>query len=362
MNRQESELWQLVVECNAKQQDSYNCGVFLHAGAPSGSGAAAAQVSAPATADSAVAGPSSMDSSQEVEDSSAMANEDDSGHALLSPHSPQLSQSPPFQFSPENSPTQSQPAPATAPARRSIVSPLSIMEGAAGQAPAPTPVTPVAQPDTQQTSTNRRHPRTSSSANPSREGTVFQGLEGSMVRIQEMQAKSILACHRQLREHNLQMVQMTKGFTEFVASNREIATGMGRITTAITQLCAKMDQHEHIRRRDARVQNWAITRLAAATALLYRRGANMEKCLTQNTAEVTRGMARITSAMETLIISNTVVNPALDVAEAGDSSSRSSPASAVSQPRRSSRRSAEAAGHAEGGEPHPSGSAKRSRK
>ncbi|XP_078543796.1 sodium-dependent neutral amino acid transporter B(0)AT1-like isoform X7 [Lissotriton helveticus] len=155
-------------------------------GAPSGGGAAATQAPAPAPSASAVAVPSTSVPTQEEDNSSALGNEEDTGHSLTFPHSPRLSlfQTPPLQFSPENSPPQSHPAPATSPARRIIVAPLNIMEGAAGQAPAQNPVTPVSPQHTQQGSRNPRRPRASSSPLPAQEGRVFLGLEGSMVRIQ----------------------------------------------------------------------------------------------------------------------------------------------------------------------------------
>ncbi|XP_078502944.1 uncharacterized protein LOC144761466 [Lissotriton helveticus] len=260
-------------------------------GAPSGGGAA----SAPAPTASAAVASTSAAAQEEEDNSCALANEEDTGHSLTTPHSPRLSQSqsPSLVFSPDNTPPQSHPAPATSPARRRIVAPLVIMEGAAGQAPAQDPVTPATPEHTQQGSRIPRRPRATSSPIPAPGGSVFAGLETSMVTIQRMQAKSILACHRQLRLHNLQMGEMTQGFKTFVDSNKDIATSIGRMTTAITQLCTRLDDHELSRRRDARVTNRSLTRLAAATAQSCQRGANMEASLTQSMSEVTRGMGRV---------------------------------------------------------------------
>ncbi|XP_078539525.1 uncharacterized protein LOC144824263 [Lissotriton helveticus] len=172
-------------------------------GAPSGGGAA----SAPAPTASAAVASTSAAAQEEEDNSCALANEEDTGHSLTTPHSPRLSQSqsPSLVFSPDNTPPQSHPAPATSPARRRIVAPLVIMEGAAGQAPAQDPVTPATPEHTQQGSRIPRRPRATSSPIPAPGGSVFAGLETSMVTIQRMQAKSILACHRQSRLHNLQM-------------------------------------------------------------------------------------------------------------------------------------------------------------
>ncbi|XP_078535012.1 uncharacterized protein LOC144821654 [Lissotriton helveticus] len=98
-------------------------------GAPSGGGAA----SAPAPTASAAVASTSAAAQEEEDNSCALANEEDTGHSLTTPHSPRLSQSqsPSLVFSPDNTPPQSHPAPATSPARRRIVAPLVIMEGAA---------------------------------------------------------------------------------------------------------------------------------------------------------------------------------------------------------------------------------------
>ncbi|XP_078496115.1 uncharacterized protein LOC144829071 [Lissotriton helveticus] len=328
-------------------------------GAPSGGQTLPKEAAAPST--TALAGPSTSQAAEEEEENTiGLDIEGDLEIDFDALHSPQMQSTPSLQFSPENSPTRELFPPTPAPA---TVAPVHPVLGAGAQAPASTTPPPVAPQPTQQAgSSSTRRRAIPTTADPAREASVFRGLEGNMVKIQRQQAKSIMACQRQLLQHNLQMGEMVKGFQAFVASNKEAVAGLGRLTTAITQLCGRMEEQEVVRRRDARVQNRSLSRLAAATAQLCQRGANMESSLAQNTAELTRGMARITTAMEALIISNTAANPALDLGDAGDSSSRSSPASAASEPRRSTRRSADAAGHSEGGEGHHSGAAKRSKK
>ncbi|XP_078512135.1 uncharacterized protein LOC144827347 [Lissotriton helveticus] len=335
-------------------------------GAPSAKQGTSTPGTAAAREESEEAGPSHEQPSQDEEDTSGIAQEEETGLTPDLPHSPHLSQSPALVFSPETSPVMQQAAPATPPARRRLVATLPLMEAALDQAEQTPPMPHAAPQANTDEDTMPRRRRMHSTAGGTGEGTVFRGLEGSMVRIQRMQGRSIQACHRQFRALNQTVGEMGKGITDIANCSRDMVKSndnlVAGITSAITQLCDKMDHIENTRRRDTRATNRALNRLATATAQLCRRGNNMQESLTQNTAEVTRGIAKITSALEAMMISNAAHNPALDVAEGEDSSSRSSLGSAVVPARRGRRRTAEPSSLEEGSGDTPSVSGKRQRK
>ncbi|XP_078542242.1 uncharacterized protein LOC144827957 [Lissotriton helveticus] len=260
-------------------------------GAPSAKQGTSTPGTAAAREESEEAGPSHEQPSQDEEDTSGIAQEEETGLTPDLPHSPHLSQSPALVFSPETSPVMQQAAPATPPARRRLVATLPLMEAALDQAEQTPPMPHAAPQANTDEDTMPRRRRMHSTAGGTGEGTVFRGLEGSMVRIQRMQGRSIQACHRQFRALNQTVGEMGKGITDIANCSRDMVKSndnlVAGITSAITQLCDKMDHIENTRRRDTRATNRALNRLATATAQLCRRGNNMQESLTQNTAERT---------------------------------------------------------------------------
>ncbi|XP_078503679.1 uncharacterized protein LOC144762383 [Lissotriton helveticus] len=187
-------------------------------GAPSGGQTLPKEAAAPST--TALAGPSTSQAAEEEEENTiGLDIEGDLEIDFDAPHSPQMQSTPSLQFSPENSPTRELFPPTPAPA---TVAPVHPVLGAGAQAPASTTPPPVAPQPTQQAgSSSTRRRAIPTTADPAREASVFRGLEGNMVKIQRQQAKSIMACQRQLLQHNLQMGEMVKGFQAFVDSNKE---------------------------------------------------------------------------------------------------------------------------------------------
>ncbi|XP_078504029.1 uncharacterized protein LOC144762665 [Lissotriton helveticus] len=103
-------------------------------GAPSAKQGTSTPGTAAAREESEEAGPSHVQPSQDEEDTSGIAQEEETGLTPDLPHSPHLSQSPALVFSPETSPVMQQAAPATPPARRRLVATLPLMEAALDQA------------------------------------------------------------------------------------------------------------------------------------------------------------------------------------------------------------------------------------
>ncbi|XP_078515298.1 uncharacterized protein LOC144774156 [Lissotriton helveticus] len=103
-------------------------------GAPSAKQGTSTPGTAAAREESEEAGPSHEQPSQDEEDTSGIAQEEETGLTPDLPHSPHLSQSPALVFSPETSPVMQQAAPATPPARRRLVATLPLMEAALDQA------------------------------------------------------------------------------------------------------------------------------------------------------------------------------------------------------------------------------------
>ncbi|XP_078518937.1 uncharacterized protein LOC144784128 [Lissotriton helveticus] len=205
-------------------------------GATSGSRPTETEGTAPAREESEEAGPSQVQASQEEDDTTGISHEDERVQTPEFPHSPHLSQSPPLVFSPQTSPSLFLSAPATPPARRRVVAPLPVMEAAEGEAQLTVYVSPAALQSTNEPVTLRRRQRRPSSAGGRGDGTVFRGLEGSMVRIQQMQGKSIQACHRQFRILNKQIEDTGKGIRDIVESNKEVAKTNADISEGMQQM------------------------------------------------------------------------------------------------------------------------------
>ncbi|XP_078542320.1 uncharacterized protein LOC144828057 [Lissotriton helveticus] len=209
-------------------------------GAPSGGQTLPKEAAAPST--TALAGPSTSQAAEEEEENTiGLDIEGDLEIDFDAPHSPQMQSTPSLQFSPENSPTRELFPPTPAPA---TVAPVHPVLGAGAQAPASTTPPPVAPQPTQQAgSSSTRRRAIPTTADPAREASVFRGLEGNMVKIQRQQAKSIMACQRQLLQHNLQMGEMVKGFQAFVDSNKEaVADGLAPPPICEPKTCSEYQQ------------------------------------------------------------------------------------------------------------------------
>ncbi|XP_078496514.1 uncharacterized protein LOC144752465 [Lissotriton helveticus] len=213
--------------------------------------------------------------------------------------SPIPSQSPLLVSSPEMPASLELVTPVAHPSRRHVVSPLLQMEigaeemvGVESHDLSEADITATLQPGTEPVPpTTRRRTVQGRGAGARGEGSsVFQGLEGSMVRIQRMQGKGIMACQRQMRNMNINIQDIGKGIQELVEVNKCMATG-------IQQLCTKLDSEIAARRRDkqrAQRAEKSLHRLATATSLLCRRSINSQEVLTNNTNQLTRGIAGMT--------------------------------------------------------------------
>ncbi|XP_078496392.1 uncharacterized protein LOC144752258 isoform X1 [Lissotriton helveticus] len=129
---------------------------------------------------------------------------------------------------------------------------------------------------------------------------VFAGLETTMVKIQRMQAKGIMAVHRQVRTLNsrmsnidrgicsmaLGMKSMGKGMESMGKGMKSMGKGMESMAEGVRDMGVRMgslcdmlerDQTERRRNRHELKQlNKSINRLATATTLLCRRSVNMQ--------------------------------------------------------------------------------------
>ncbi|XP_078520525.1 uncharacterized protein LOC144785554 [Lissotriton helveticus] len=302
--------------------------------------------------------------------------------------SPIPSQSPLFVSSPEMPASLVVETPAANPSRRHVVSPRLEMEIAADEmvgedSPnlSQADITATLQPSTEPVPvTTRRRTVQGRSVGARGEGSsVFQGLEGTMVRIQRMQGKGIMSCQRQMRNMNINMQEIGTGIRELVEANKSMATGIHELVEVNTSmatgihemsqsmelLCSKLDSEIISRRREkqrAQRTEISIHQLATATSLLCRRSINNQEVLTHNSNQLTRGIAGMTGALEVLLSAQ---SSAIDVPDTEASTSRSSTASPHGvEPRRSSRRQGEATGQtpSEQAEPQTPASAKRGRK
>ncbi|XP_078542287.1 uncharacterized protein LOC144828020 [Lissotriton helveticus] len=145
-------------------------------GAPSGGQTLPKEAAAPST--TALAGPSTSQAAEEEEENTiGLDIEGDLEIDFDALNSPQMQSTPSLQFSPENSPTRELFPPTPAPA---TVAPVHPVLGAGAQAPASTTPPPVAPQPTQQAgSSSTRRRAIPTTADPAREASVFQGLEGS---------------------------------------------------------------------------------------------------------------------------------------------------------------------------------------
>ncbi|XP_078536093.1 uncharacterized protein LOC144822440 [Lissotriton helveticus] len=332
---------------------------------------------APERDESQEPGPSAQNVSQDTGEPSSHLPSQDTEHAPELQASPERSQSPLLLSSPEMPASLHETTPASQPSRRLVVAPLLVMESAAGDTEGEdTHTLPVdgssailqSSAEVGHNGARRHRVQESSAAGRVEGSSVFRGMEGSMVKIQRMQGKAIMSCQRQMRNLNNNMGDIEKGIKELVDVNKEMAAGMCEMSQSVQLLCTKLDnEFASIRkeRQRAHQQNKAINRLATATSLLCRRSINMQEGLTQNSIEVTRGMVRMTSALEALLNAQTAQTAALDVPESVESTSRSSMASShVVATRRSSRRHAEATDQtqSEHSEHQPTATGKRGRK
>ncbi|XP_078541173.1 uncharacterized protein LOC144826567 [Lissotriton helveticus] len=332
---------------------------------------------APERDDSQEPGPSAENV---TEDTGVPTTQPPSQDPEMSPHlqaPPERSGSPLLLSSPELPASLPLTTPASQKSRRHVVAPLVQMESSAGDMEGDDTQTSTGEgsPATQQSSaevgrtgTRRRRHRESIVAARVEGSSVFHGLEGSMVKILRMQGKASQSVQCQMSNLNTNMEDIGKGIRELVDVNKEMAAGMRDMTQSVQLLCSKLDQDMLARRKErqrAQQQSKAINRLATATSLLCRRCINMQEGLTHNSNEVSRGIARMTSAVEVLINAQTAQTAALDVPESEESTSRSSMTSPfVVETRRSSRRHGEptAQTHSEESQPLISGTGRRGRK
>ncbi|XP_078534306.1 uncharacterized protein LOC144821303 [Lissotriton helveticus] len=289
---------------------------------------------APGRDESQAPGPSAQNVSQDKGASSSHPPSQDTENAPELQASPERSESPLLLSSPEMPASLHETTPASQPSRRLVVAPLLIMESAAGDMEGEdTHTLPVdgssailqSSAEVGHTGARRRRVQESSAAGRVEGSSVFRGLEGSLVKFHRMQGKAIMSCQRQMRNLNNNMGDIGKGIRELVDVNKELAAGMREMSQSVQLLCTKLDNEFVSRRKErqrAHQQNKAINRLATATSLLCRRSINMQEGLTQNSNEVPRGMARMTSALEALLNAQTAQTAALDVPESEESTSR----------------------------------------
>ncbi|XP_078524264.1 uncharacterized protein LOC144792934 [Lissotriton helveticus] len=218
--------------------------------------------------------------------------------------SPRRSQFPLLLSSPEMPASLDIETPAAQPSRRHVIPPLMEMETVAGEMVGEYPhtlpgadISATLQPSAEPVpSTTRRRTVQGRSVGARGEGsTVFQGLKGSMVKIQRMQGKGIMSCQRQMRNLNINMKEIGKGIRELVEVNKNMATGIHDMTQSMQQLCTKLDSEISSRRREKqRPQRTdkAIHRLATATSLLCRRSMNSQEVLTQKQQSPDKGHSR----------------------------------------------------------------------
>ncbi|KAJ1131927.1 hypothetical protein NDU88_010257 [Pleurodeles waltl] len=184
--------------------------------------------------------------------------------------------------------------------------------------------------------------------------SFFGGLEASMLKVQRLQNKNMRAMHRQMQAHNANMGGLHK---QFECLNTNIcklhegqltaAENTRELTNAMKELCTEI-RHERVRHRRHEMRFMgmfsgicrSVNHLATSTALISRRAVATQVEAAHSSCDVAQGLVQITNVLDTMLANRNATLSELGVGDTEESSSPSSLAVPMMDPRcRSARHS-----------------------
>ncbi|KAJ1187175.1 hypothetical protein NDU88_003954 [Pleurodeles waltl] len=175
-----------------------------------------------------------------------------------------------------------------------------------------------------------------------------------MLKVQRLQCKNMRAMHRQLQSHNDNMGGLHKQLESLNANicklhegQQTVADNTKELTNAIKELCTEI-RHERVSHRRHQRQFMgmfngfcrSVNRLTTSTALISRHAVAAQVEAAHSSRDVAQGLVQITNDLDAMLTACSATSSELGVGDTEESSSLSSLAVRVMDPRiRSARHS-----------------------